>query len=107
MDILERIKYLLQTHPVLLFMKGTPQFPMCEFSQRLTGLLQAADAEFLAVNVLEDAEIRASLPRHSNWPTFPQLFVQGELIGGYEIAEELEAAGQLRAMLHDARPVPV
>lgn len=105
MDVLDRIKCMLQTHPVLLFMKGTPQYPMCAFSERTAGLLQAADVEFQVVNVLDDPEIRASLPRHSNWPTFPQLFVQGELIGGCEIAEELEVAGQLRAMLRDARPV--
>ena len=72
--------------PIVLFMKGTPQYPMCGFSARTVQALEEAGVEDLrTVNVLEDPEIRANLPRYSNWPTFPQLFIHGELIGGCDI----------------------
>lgn len=101
MDVIERIKTTLAAHPIVLFMKGTPQFPMCGFSSRAVQALKEAGAEFHAVNVLEDPEIRANLPRYSNWPTFPQLFIHGELIGGCDITLELQASGELARMVHD------
>ena len=101
MDVVERIKSTLGSHPIVLFMKGTPQFPMCGFSSRTSQALKAVGAEYFSVNVLEDPEIRANLPRYSNWPTFPQLFINGELIGGCDIIEELMSSGELARMASD------
>lgn len=103
MDTLERIKQTLQSNSIVLFMKGTPQFPMCGFSSRTAQALKATGADFASVNVLEDPEVRANLPRYSNWPTFPQLFINGELIGGCDIALELYENGELERMVKEAR----
>jgi monothiol glutaredoxin len=103
MDTLERIKQTLQSNSVVLFMKGTPQFPMCGFSSRTAQALKATGADFASVNVLEDPEVRANLPRYSNWPTFPQLFINGELIGGCDITLELYESGELERMVKEAR----
>jgi monothiol glutaredoxin len=104
MSVLERIRSEVEGHPVVLFMKGTPQFPMCGFSSRTIQALKAAGAGGLhTVNVLEEPEIRANLPRYSNWPTFPQLFIQGELIGGCDITLELAESGELARMLAEAQ----
>jgi monothiol glutaredoxin len=103
MEILERIKSTVESHPIVLFMKGTPQFPMCGFSSRTVQALNAAGARFHSVNVLEDPEVRAGLPHYSNWPTFPQLFINGELIGGCDITLELFEKGELAAMVNDAQ----
>ncbi|HRD72468.1 MAG TPA: Grx4 family monothiol glutaredoxin [Aquimonas sp.] len=100
---LDRIKQIVESHPIVLFMKGTPQFPMCGFSSRTVEALKAVSAEFHAVNVLADPEIRANLPRYSNWPTFPQLFIQGELIGGCDITLELHQAGELARITAEAQ----
>jgi monothiol glutaredoxin len=102
MDTLDRIKQTVQDHSIVLFMKGTPQFPMCGFSSRASQVLKAVGAEFSSVNVLEDPEMRANLPRYSNWPTFPQLFINGELIGGCDIALELYESGELGRMVQEA-----
>lgn len=99
---LERIKALVEGHPIVLFMKGTPQFPMCGFSSRAVQVLKSAGAQFQSVNVLEDPEIRANLPRFSDWPTFPQLFINGELIGGCDITVELYESGELHRMVVEA-----
>lgn len=101
MDVNERIKAMLAEHPIVLFMKGTPQFPMCGFSARAAAALKEARAQFHAVNVLADPEIRAALPHYANWPTFPQLFIQGELIGGCDIVEDLKSSGELARMVID------
>ena len=101
MDVNERIKAVLAGHPMVLFMKGTPQFPMCGFSSRAAQALEEAGAAFHAVNVLADSEVRAALPHFANWPTFPQLFIQGELIGGCDIVEDLKASGELARMAVD------
>jgi len=103
MDVLERIKTTVESNSIVLFMKGTPQFPMCGFSSRASQALKQAGAEFASVNVLEDPEIRANLPRYSNWPTFPQLFINGELIGGCDITLELAESGELERMVKEAR----
>lgn len=103
MDTLERIKQAVHASPIVLFMKGTPQFPMCGFSSRTAQALKSTGAEFASVNVLEDPEVRANLPRYSNWPTFPQLFINGELIGGCDIALELYESGELQRMVKEAR----
>ena len=103
MNVMDRIKAEVEGHPVVLFMKGTPQFPMCGFSSRTVQALKACGAPFHAINVLEDAEVRANLPRFSNWPTFPQLFIQGELIGGCDITMELFESGELARMISETQ----
>lgn len=104
MTVMERIKAELEAHPVVLFMKGTPEVPMCGYSQRAVAALRAAGATRLhAVNVMADPEIRANLPRYADWPTFPQLFVQGELIGGADIVVELAEAGELARIVAEAQ----
>src|SRR6185312_548095 len=102
MDVIERIKQTLSGHPIVLYMKGTPDFPMCGFSMRTSQALNATGVEYFSVNVLEDPEIRANLPRYSNWPTFPQLYINGELIGGCDIALELYESGELQRMVAEA-----
>ena len=104
MPVVDRIKNEVESHPIVLFMKGTPQFPMCGFSSRTVQALKAAGAETLhTVNVLEDPEIRANLPRYSDWPTFPQLFINGELIGGCDITVELFDSGELARIVSEAQ----
>ncbi len=105
MDVNDRIKTMLAEHPIVLFMKGTPEFPMCGFSSRAAQALSAAGATFHAVNVLADPQIRAALPHFANWPTLPQLFIQGELIGGCDIIEDLQSAGELARMAGDVAAV--
>ena len=103
-DINARIDAEVKSEDVVLFMKGTPQFPMCGFSSRAVQALKAAGAAQLhTVNVLEDPEVRANLPRYSNWPTFPQLFLHGELLGGCDITLELAESGELARLVADAR----
>ena len=103
MSIEDRIRSEIEGSPIVLFMKGTPQFPMCGFSSRTVQALKAAGATSLhSVNVLEDPEIRANLPRFSNWPTFPQLFINGELIGGCDITLELFESGELARIVAEA-----
>ena len=99
----DRIKAEIASAPIVLFMKGTPQFPMCRFSSRTVQALKAVGAQMHTVNVLEEPEIRANLPRYSDWPTFPQLFINGELIGGCDITLELFESGDLAAMVADAQ----
>ncbi|WP_147653729.1 Grx4 family monothiol glutaredoxin [Vulcaniibacterium gelatinicum] len=103
-SVLERIDAEVKSHPIVLFMKGTPQFPMCGFSSRAVQALKAAGATQLhTINVLEEPEIRANLPRYSDWPTFPQLFIKGELIGGCDITCELAESGELARMIAEAQ----
>jgi monothiol glutaredoxin len=102
MDVLDRIRKTVSDNPVVLYMKGTPQFPMCGFSSRAAQALKTVGAQFASVNVLEDPEVRANLPRFSNWPTFPQLFINGELIGGCDILLELQDSGELAQMVKEA-----
>lgn len=101
--VIDRIKAEVGGHPVVLFMKGTPQFPMCGFSSRASQVLKEAGAQIHSVNVLQDSEIRADLPRFSDWPTFPQLFINGEFIGGCDITVELFASGELTRMVAEAQ----
>lgn len=102
MPVMEQIQAAVEGHPLVLFMKGTPEYPMCGYSSRAVHALRAAGAEgerLYVVNVLEEPEIRANLPRYSNWPTFPQLFIHGELIGGCDITLELFESGELARMI--------
>ena len=101
MDVVERIKQEIENKSVVLFMKGTPDFPQCGFSARTSQVLKTLGVEFGHVNVLAEPEVRANLPRYSNWPTFPQLFVKGELIGGCDIAVEMFESGELKKLLDE------
>jgi len=95
----DKIKEIIETKDVALFMKGTPQFIMCGNSQRALDALRRAGAPVTAVDVLPDPQIRQDLSELSGWPTIPQVFVRGELIGGADIVEELEASGELERKL--------
>ena len=94
MEVNDRIKKQLDSYPVLLYMKGTPDFPQCGFSAQTVGALRAVDAQFAYVNIFEDPDIREGLKSYSNWPTFPQLYIKGELVGGCDIALELYESGE-------------
>ncbi len=99
MGVNERIQKQLESHPVLLYMKGTPDFPQCGFSAQTVAALRAVGAEFAFFNIFEDPEVREGLKVLSNWPTFPQLYVNGELIGGCDIALELHESGELKEIV--------
>ncbi len=99
MDVNDRIKDMLAKHPVLLFMKGTPDFPQCGFSAAAVRALQAADARFSHVNIFEEPELREALKTYSNWPTYPQLYINGELVGGSDIVVEMYKNGELQQLV--------
>jgi monothiol glutaredoxin len=100
-DLKDRIKDVIDNEPVALFMKGTPDLVMCGNSQRALDALRGAGAPVTAVNILPDPAIRQELSAISGWPTIPQLFIKGELIGGADIAEELAASGELEEKLSE------
>jgi len=102
MDVLERIKQQVEGNPVVIFMKGTPKLPQCGFSSRTAQALMNCEREFAHVNVLMDPEIFENLPRYADWPTFPQVYINGELIGGCDITLELFQKGELKKMVQDA-----
>ncbi len=102
MDIKTRIQEQISSEPVVLFMKGNPDFPQCGFSAQTVGLLRACGAEFGYVDILQDPELREGLKQYSEWPTFPQLYVSGELVGGCDIAMEMYQSGELKEMLESA-----
>lgn len=102
MDALERIKQQVTTNPVIIYMKGTPDFPQCGFSARTVQALNACGVEYAYVNIFEDEAIYRALPKYANWPTFPQLYVKGELVGGCDIALDLFQSGELQKMLSEA-----
>lgn len=102
MDVKERIEQELATHQVLLFMKGSPDFPQCGFSAQAVAVLRACGTSFDSFNILEDPELREALKAYSNWPTFPQLYVKGELIGGSDILVEMYQSGELQPVLAEA-----
>ena len=105
-DTRERIEKIIADNPVVLFMKGTPQFPQCGFSGRVAQILDYLGAPVVGVNVLEDAEIRQGIKDFANWPTIPQLYIKGEFVGGADIATEMFQSGELAQMLTEAG-VPV
>ena len=100
MDSQEIIRQKVNAHPVVLFMKGTPQFPMCGFSATVVQVLQASGVDqFHSVNVLEDPAIREGVKQFANWPTIPQLYVNGEFVGGSDILREMYQSGELQKLL--------
>lgn len=104
MDIVATIKEQIENNPVLLYMKGTPQFPQCGFSARAVEVLSSFGRPFAYVNILEHPDIRAELPKYANWPTFPQLWVKSELIGGSDIIMEMAQSGELKPLIEEAAP---
>jgi monothiol glutaredoxin len=98
-QIREAIQSAISENPVILFMKGTPDQPMCGFSARTVAILQSVGTPFAAVNILPDPRIRQELSTLSNWPTIPQLFVEGELVGGCDIVTEMYESGELQQAL--------
>jgi monothiol glutaredoxin len=102
-DVIERIKSQLSSNPVLLYMKGTPDFPQCGFSAAAVRALNASGANFAHVNIFEEPEVREALKQYSNWPTYPQLYVNGELIGGSDIILEMYKTGELQKVLEGAK----
>lgn len=102
MSALERIDQAVKSNPIIIFMKGTPQMPQCGFSSRAAQALMACGEPFAYVNVLQDPEIFQDLPQYANWPTFPQVYINGELIGGCDITLEMYQNGELQKMVKEA-----
>ena len=102
MDIMETIRDQVESNPIILYMKGSPNQPQCGFSAQAVQALMACGQRFAYVDVLSNPEIRANLPKFGNWPTFPQLWVKGELIGGCDIVVEMQQKGELKSIIDEA-----
>lgn len=102
MNTVDVIKDQIASNKVILYMKGTPQFPQCGFSARAVDALIQVGKPFAYVNILEHPDIRAELPKYANWPTFPQLWVSGELVGGSDIVLEMAQSGELKTVIEEA-----
>ncbi|MEM1187382.1 MAG: Grx4 family monothiol glutaredoxin [Pseudomonadota bacterium] len=102
MDVMEQIKEQVEGNPILLYMKGSPNAPQCGFSQRVVQAMMACGQRFAYVDILSHPEIRSNLPTYANWPTFPQLWVDGELIGGCDIVTDMHEKGELEPLLREA-----
>lgn len=103
MDVLDRIKEQVESNDIIVYMKGTPQLPQCGFSSRTAEVMKGAGVEFAYVNVIADPEIFGNLPRYADWPTFPQIYVKGELVGGHDILMEMHEAGELYPLMQAAK----
>ncbi|MHB8347854.1 MAG: Grx4 family monothiol glutaredoxin [Acidiferrobacterales bacterium] len=103
MNVQERIKRQISENSIILYMKGTPQFPQCGFSGKSVQLLQACGADFASIDILVDAEIREGIKQFSNWPTIPQLYIKGQFIGGCDIMTELYQKGELQKLVAGAQ----
>ena len=104
MSAQDTIREQVTTHPVVLYMKGTPQFPQCGFSQMAVQMLNACGIDkFFSVNVLAEPEIRQGIKDYANWPTIPQLYVNGEFVGGCDIMKEMYQSGELQKLLAGAK----
>jgi len=104
MDIIDTIKDQISNNDILLYMKGSPNAPQCGFSARSVQCLMQCGQRFAYVDILSNPEIRAQLPKYANWPTFPQLWVKGELIGGCDIIGEMFETGELQTLIAEAAP---
>jgi monothiol glutaredoxin len=102
-EVQQQIDKLVHEHDIILFMKGTPQFPQCGFSQRVSQILGGYGVPYVAVNVLLDPAVREGIKAYANWPTIPQLYVKGELVGGCDIVSEMHESGELHEMLDSFR----
>jgi len=105
MDIIETIKEQIESNNILLYMKGSPNQPQCGFSARTVEALMACGERFAYVDILSNPEIRTNLPGYANWPTFPQLWVGGELVGGCDIITEMFESGELQTLIKDTAGV--
>lgn len=103
MNVQDKIRKQVEENTIILYMKGTPQFPQCGFSGRATQLLNACGAKFASVNVLAEPDIREGIKQFSSWPTIPQLFIKGQLIGGSDIMSELYQKGELQKLVAEAQ----
>lgn len=99
---IETIQEQINSNDILLYMKGTPRMPQCGFSAQAVQALMSCGERFAFVNILENPDIRAELPKYANWPTFPQLWVKGELVGGCDIIVEMAGNGELQSIIKDA-----
>ncbi|WP_419813286.1 Grx4 family monothiol glutaredoxin [Bacterioplanoides sp.] len=104
MDIMEVIKDQVENNDILLYMKGSPNQPMCGFSAQTVQAVMECGQKFAYVDVLSNPEIRENLPKYANWPTFPQLWVKGELVGGCDIITDMHQKGELKSVLEEAAP---
>ncbi|UCH52546.1 MAG: Grx4 family monothiol glutaredoxin [Pseudomonadota bacterium] len=102
MNVQDKIRNQVEGHDIILYMKGSPDFPQCGFSGRAVKLLQACGARFETVDVLADDEIREGIKQYANWPTIPQLYIKGQFIGGSDIMTELHQKGELRKLVQAA-----
>ncbi|WP_257283336.1 Grx4 family monothiol glutaredoxin [Endozoicomonas sp. SESOKO1] len=102
MDVMEQIKEQVESHAILLYMKGSPKLPQCGFSAKAVQVLMACGEQFAFVDVLANPEIRANLPKYANWPTFPQLWIKGELVGGSDIIIDMFNSGELQQLIAGA-----
>ena len=102
MDIMETIKEQIESNPILIYMKGSPDQPQCGFSAQSTKILMACGERFSYIDILANPDIREHLPKYSDWPTFPQLFIGGELVGGCDIITEMYQSGELQPMITQA-----
>ena len=102
MDVLDTIREQIQSNAIILYMKGSPQAPQCGFSAQTVQCLMACGERFAYVDILSNPEVRANLPAFANWPTFPQLWVDGELVGGCDIVTEMFQSGELKTLIADA-----
>lgn len=103
MDIQAKIKETVMGNPVVLYMKGSPKFPQCGFSNLATQVLDACNAQYLAVDVLQDQDVREGIKAYANWPTIPQLYINGEFIGGADIIRAMYESGELQTLLAGAK----
>ncbi|TPE54750.1 Grx4 family monothiol glutaredoxin [Maribrevibacterium harenarium] len=101
-NTIETIKEQISNNAILLYMKGTPRMPQCGFSAQAVQALMSCGERFAFVNILENPDIRAELPKYANWPTFPQLWVKGELVGGCDIIVEMAQNGELQTLINEA-----
>jgi monothiol glutaredoxin len=99
MSVLEELETQVKANPILLYMKGSPDAPQCGFSSKASQILIACGKPFSFVDILSNPEIRANLPEYSDWPTFPQLFINGELVGGSDIIAEMHESGNLQELI--------
>jgi monothiol glutaredoxin len=102
MDTIDKIKKQISENAIILYMKGSPDMPQCGFSARAASCLRQCGVEFAYVDILSNPDIRQTLPQYADWPTFPQLWVQGELIGGSDIIAEMHEKGELEPLVKDA-----
>ncbi len=102
MDAQEAIKETVTSNPVVLYMKGSPKFPQCGFSNLATQILDACEAKYVAIDVLQDQDIREGIKEYSNWPTIPQLYVNGEFVGGSDILRAMHESGELKTLITEA-----